>query len=451
MAENTPIKLNKNHGGKEFKNSFRFIGLVRPVRKKNQATDSWDALPFYEEKLTQTNKPRRVLQFNVETAYRNELKVEVAGMEKDLAYAWSSKHRKSTSVAWADRKNKEVLPDETYHVMTTEWDLTEEVGAWLQEDMWVDVKGSYEFGSFANEDGETVNTVKRIIESVYPLKNGEVEIKGLKEGDEFKAFDSATDGRQLGYGKANKDGVVNIKVGWLNPNGGTLYVTKLDNGKETARTKLDYTDGTVETDRVVVKNNTDSTIAVPSTEKGKKREYITYVRDFKSPNFVEINTFEMQLGIRSTYQEESKDTVVNGVYLSYGKERSAVNDVQLKVYYKEPEEGKQAFADAFANLNRLDFLKVKGIDNNRAEFAMVEVADTSEDNPFENVGEKETNYEQVSTGTKKGLEILSYLQGTFQRELLKEEEITPIEDNSVSVKTDDPFATTVINADDLPF
>lgn len=28
------IKINKKHGGKEFTNSFRFVGLVKPVRKK---------------------------------------------------------------------------------------------------------------------------------------------------------------------------------------------------------------------------------------------------------------------------------------------------------------------------------------------------------------------------------------------------------------------------------
>lgn len=442
------IKINKNHGGKEFKNSFRFIGIVRPVRKKNEATDSWDALPFFETKLTSTKKPRRVLQFNIETAFRNELKVEVAGMEKDTVFAWSSKHKKSTSVSWDDRHNKDALPDETYHVMTSEWDLSEEIGTWLKEDMWVDVRGSYEFSSFENEEGQVINTVKRIVQNVYPLKNGEVEIKGLKEGDEFKVFDSQADGIELGYGKANKEGIATVRVGWLNPEGGSLYVSKLDKGNETGRTKFDYTEGVTETNRITIRNNVDSVIAVPSTEKGKKRDYITYMRNFKSPDFVEINTFEMQLGIRSTYQEEeTKDTIVNGVYLSYGKERSEINDVTLKVYYKEPEEGKVSFANAFANLNRLDFLKVKGIDNNRAEFAMVEITDKDDDNPFENVEEKEANYEQVSTGTKKGLEILSYVQGTYQRELLREDEITTVE----TTQNDDPFASTVINDDDLPF
>ncbi|NDJ99826.1 hypothetical protein ABP2_0135 [Bacillus subtilis subsp. subtilis] len=30
------IKINKKHGGKEFTNNFRFVGLVKPVRKKIQ-------------------------------------------------------------------------------------------------------------------------------------------------------------------------------------------------------------------------------------------------------------------------------------------------------------------------------------------------------------------------------------------------------------------------------
>ncbi len=76
-------------------------------------------------------------------------------------------------------------------------------------------------------------------------------------------------------------------------------------------------------------------------EPNGKYSYVPYVRDFGSENFTEHNKFEMRLGIKSTYQdEETKDTKVNGVYLDYGKDRSVPKDVDLVVYYKEPEEGK---------------------------------------------------------------------------------------------------------------
>ncbi|WP_234900702.1 hypothetical protein [Bacillus altitudinis] len=154
----------------------------------------------------------------------------------------------------------------------------------------------------------------------------------------------------------------------------------------------------------------------------------------------------MQMGIKSVYQEEeSKDTKINAAFLGYGKERSQVYDVELTVYHKEPEEGKRSIAEAFANLNRLDILVVHGIDNNRAEFATVEVEEQEEDNPFADVDEKVKSYEQVSTGTKKGLEILNVFTGTYAKNLLTEEEITGESEQQ------DPFSNVSVSDDELPF
>jgi hypothetical protein len=444
LKNRTTIKLNKRHDGKEFRNEFRFIGQVKPVRKKEQDGDNWFDVPFYQNTKTQTKKDRRVLQFNVETAYRNELKVELAGMEKEEAYLYSSTDKKSLPINWNDRLDKTKYPNNSYHYIQTEWDKTESISKLLVEGMWVDVRGHYEFGSFKNDEGEEFKTVKRFIDQVYPLKNGEVLIKGLKKDDTFRAYDAAEDGNYLGMGKADETGLASIKVGWLNPEGGTLYVCKVDGDSEGKRTPVTYNNEVAETDRITVRNNINNDIQLIG-EDGKKK-YVTYVRDFKSPEFFEVNTFEMQLGIKSTYQDDkTNDTKVNAVYLTYGKEKSVPQDVELTVYYKEASDGKKPFADAFARLNRLDFLVVEGIDNNRAEFALVEVQETEDDNPFEDVGEKTTSYEQVTTGTKKGLEILKYIGGTYKKELLTENEIT------LEQKNDDPFAQVDIDSDDLPF
>lgn len=438
------IKLNKKHEGKEFRNEFRLIGLIKPVRKKEEDGDNWFDVPFYQDTLTRTKKPRRVLQFNVETAFKNELKVELAGMEKDFAYLYSSKEGKSYRIAWDDRFDKSKYPNETYHYIQQEWDKAEELSKIVEDGMWADVRGHYEFSTFENEEGKEINIVKRTIDQFYPLKNGVVDIKGVKDGDEFRVYSAKTDGHQLGYAKA-KEGVASIKVGWLNPEGGKLYICKVEGDKEGERTEQEYTDGESGNERITVINNVANDIQIIGDD-GKKH-YIPYVRDFKAEDFQEINRFEMQIGIRSTYQDENtKDTKVNAVYLDYGKERSTPRDVELTVYYKEPEEDKVSFADAFGRLNHLDFLVVEGIDNNRAEFSLVEVQDTMDDNPFEDVGEKVSSFERVSTGTKKGLEILRYIGGTYQKEILTEEEIS-----KEQPKNDDPFAKVDISDDDLPF
>lgn len=444
------IKINKNHGGKEFSNSFHFVGKVKPVQKKDKDTDSWYDVEIFDTNKTQTNKDRRVLQFIVETAFKNELKVELAGMEMENVWVYSSTHKKSAKLDWADRNDKTKYPDETYHLIQTDWDKAERLGKIVEKDMWVEVKGKYEFSSFTNEEGQVINNIKRIIEHVVPLKNGEVIIKGLTEGDTFKVYDSAEDGNYLGMGKANKEGVATIRVGWLNPEGGKLYITKVTDEVEGKRTEQTYTSTIVEGERITIKNNVDSQVGLPKADGSRGYNYVPYVRDFKDENFKEINSFEMQLGIKSTYQDEiTLDTKINGVYLDYGKDKSVPRDVELVVYYKEAEEGKTPFATAFGRLNKLDFLVVEGIDNNRAEFTMVEVAEkVEEDNPFEDVSEKVTSYEQASSGTKKGLEVLRYIQGTFARELLTEDEITLNVTNNEDPFSNDPIE---VEEDDLPF
>ncbi|MGG0667835.1 hypothetical protein ABE073_04815 [Lederbergia citrisecunda] len=447
MSKKAQIKLNKNHNGKEFFNKFHFVGQVSPVQKKDEGSDNWFDVELFDTTKTRTGKDRRVTQFNLETAPFNRLKVEVAGMEQDFAFLWSSTEKKSHRIAFADRHNKELYPNETYHLIDTDWDKAEKVGNVLQNGIWVDVKGHYEFDTFIAEDGKEIKLVKRIIDSAMPLRNGEVTIKGLKAGDTFRAYDAKEDGVFLGQGKANAEGVATIRVGWLNPEGGKLYICKVEEGnKEGQRSEQAYTEATVENDRITITNNLPtSSVRIDKPSGGY--EYVEYVRDFKDDNFFEINSFEMQLGIKSTYQDdETKHTKVNGVFLDYGKDRSTPKDVDLMVYYKEAEEGKTAIATAFGRLNPLDFLVVEGVDNHRAETAKIEVEEKEEDNPFEDVGEKVVSYETVTTGTRKGLEILNYITGTYSKELLTEEEISP-----QSMVSEDPFASVEVSSDDLPF
>lgn len=449
MSKKANIKLNKNHNGKEFYNRFHFVGQVSHLQKKDEGSDNWYNVEMYDTTTTKTGKPRRVTQFNLETAYRNQLKLEVAGMEQDFAFLYSSTEKKSHRISFEDRHNKAAYPNETYHLIDTDWDKAEKVGKQLKEGIWVDVKGHYEFDTFTTDDGKEIKLVKRIIDQLSPLRNGEITIKGLKAGDTFRAYDSKEEGNFMGQGKANAEGVATVRVGWLNPEGGKLYICKVEDGdKEGQRIEKAYSDGTVEEERFTIVNNLPtSSIRVDKASGGY--EYIDYVRDFKDENFKEMNGFEMQLGIRSTYQdEETKDTQVNGVFLDYGKDRSTPKDVELKVYYKEAEDGKTPFADAFGRLNFGDFMVVAGIDNNRAETTQVEVEEKEEDNPFEDVGEKTTSFETVTTGTRKGLEILSYIGGTYRKELLTEEELslTPV----ITGNTD-PFGNVEISEDDLPF
>lgn len=369
------IKVNKTHKGKEFKAPFRFIGKVSKFSKKDQETESWEELPYYEEKMTRSvnPKPRRVLQFNIETALSNKLKVEIAGMEQKFVYAYSRTNKNTAKIDWNVRFDKDKWVDlngkiqnidDTYHLIDSPWDKAESLSALIKDDVWVEVRGEYEFESISGDERD-IEFRKRTISSVRPIVDGKF---------------IADDGKPLP-----------IKV----------------NNKE-----------------------------------------IEYVMDLKSPDFIEVNSFNMQIGIKSTYQDEATgDTKVNAVFLKNAKERSEPMDVELIVYQKEVEKGK-SMADAFASLNTYDFIEVTGQDNNRATFAYVDIVeDIPSDDPFADVDDtqKVTRQERVTNGDKKGLEVISYVQGSIMRELLTEEEFR----KTAALTSDDPFSNT--NKSDDPF
>jgi hypothetical protein len=365
MAEKkSSVKINKKTGCKEFRSFFHFIGQVKATRKKNDATDSWDDQPIYEETKTRTGKPMRKVQFNIETAMSNELKLELMGMEQDAAYPYSSKHRKASKVAWADRLDKKKYPDDTYHLIDPDWDKAEKIGAVVTPDSWVEVKGHYDPQEFTNEEGDTFKTVKRVIDSVEVLEVVE--------------------------------GIAEYQIG---------------------------------------------------------KTSVKYICDFKSEDFKEVNYMSLQLGVKSTYQEEKDgvlgDTKVNGVFLTYGKDRSEPKDIEVNVYQSEAAEGKKSLADAFASLERLDFIEVTGVDNNRATFTYIDVEEVlDESDPFADVDDsnKKVKKERVNNGTKKGLEATEYVAGSLVRGYLTEEEITP----SIKESNEKPFESSKSDSND-PF
>ncbi len=365
MAEKKIVKINTKNGCKEFKSYFHFVGKVKKYRKQDESK-SWVDVPYYEVKPTVTKKPRRVLQFVLETAKSNDLKIEVAGMEQTHAHPYSSKHKKSVKVVWADRLDKTKFPDDTYHIINgTEWDRAGEIGEKIADGQWVEVKGSYEFSTFM-DNGTEKTVIKRTVEQFNIIENG----------------------AEINLDRTNK---------------------------------------------------------------------ITYVTDFDSPDFVEVNKINIQIGIKSTYQDEKlKDTNVKAIYLANGKERSEPKDLELTVFYQEVAEGKP-LADAFASLNRLDFIEITGQDNNRATFSYVDIEEKLEDaDPFNEVasGDKTVRQEKVTNGTKKGLEVTGYVAGTILRGFLTEQELT----KSANVKKDDPFLnqetrteSEVVGDDEDPF
>jgi hypothetical protein len=172
----------------------------------------------------------------------------------------------------------------------------------------------------------------------------------------------------------------------------------------------------------VIKRNISSVEPVVDGQEIKfGGETFNYVCDFDSPDFREVNFFDLEIGILSTYQDEkTRDTKVNAVFLDYGKEASVPKFFELMVYYNDT--GKKPLADAFAGLGRGDFIRVQGKDNNRPLFSLVDdVEDTDE--LFEGVEEQVTYKSWAISGNKKGLEITGVVKNSRKVGFLTEEEI----------------------------
>ena len=366
------MKRNKVHDGKEFQSSFRYVGQV--LKHISGIKEESKIVDFFTEKVTEVKGvPMRQAVFQVATAKYNKLKVELNGFEQELVYPYSSKHKKSAKVKWVDRFNKDKYPDKTYHLIDTPWDTCQNLGDILEEDIWVEVRGEYVFDKYVDESQQEHPVTKRIIKSVNIINPKE---------NTFEEW----------YKKE-------YKKDWNKTEEITTELQNAFDGWDNEHKKVSYI-------------NSD----------GKEIEF-EYICDFDDPNFKEINTGFVELGVRSTYQDEDTgETKVNAVYMSYGKEASLPKEFELDVC-------KPSLANAFAKLNRGDFVKVQVVDNNRPIFSKVESVDKDmEDNPFADLDEEDkvVNTGWAISGNKKGLEIIKQVTGEYVKGMLSEDELAGV-------------------------
>jgi len=339
MEGKKELKINKKHGGKEFKSTFHFVGLVKPHIKG--IGDKAQAMPLYTEKETINGNLKRDVQFDIYTSEFNNIKVATWGMEQEYVYPYSSVDKKSVEIKWNDRDNKSKYPNDSYHLILPPWDIAKAINDNVEFDKWIEVKGHYEFGKYTNDEGKEYPTIKRIIDS----------------------FDLVEDGQE-------------IKIG--------------------------------------------------------KNKTINYICDFKASDFQEINRFDLEIGIKSTYENED-NIIINGVFLAYGKEASVPQDIKLTVFKERDEK----LAKGFTKMNRGDYIKVIGVDNNRPEFSLIPKTNIDDDDPFADLENQEEEYKYAISGNKKGLEIVRIVKGSFSKGMLSEEEL---EINEVPfIDTEDPF------------
>ncbi|WP_079709780.1 hypothetical protein [Paraliobacillus ryukyuensis] len=188
------IKLNKKHNGKEFKSFFHFVGKIKPAtRFENNIRVNQ---PYLEERETSNGNTMRKLLFVIETADHNDLEIQLIGFPQDKAYLYSQSEGKSYAIDWKDRTNKDKYPNDTYHLIETDWDKAERIGSILKDGKWMEVKGKYEFGSLIDSEKGKINFKRRIVNDAEPIENGQ-EIKAGKativdkyvtdfESEEFK-------------------------------------------------------------------------------------------------------------------------------------------------------------------------------------------------------------------------------------------------------------------------
>jgi len=166
------------------------------LRGKIKGIDNENALRTGD---TQKGDSYKALSFFVETSPNNAVKVELFGMEREFVYFYSSKHKDTKKVKWADRdkaiKEYKLIgtkmgieldeDDKVKNEMMVEWDAIDYMAKHLKEGMSVYVSGDLNFSTYENDQGETKNQVQNSIRNITLTKEP-IDF----EADDFKEMAS---------------------------------------------------------------------------------------------------------------------------------------------------------------------------------------------------------------------------------------------------------------------
>lgn len=158
----------------ETKGNFQLRGIVTGTKKDG----------FYKEGKTKNDKPRRDVKFGIKFDDGKTLNVELQGFTRNEVYFNKRAEKKgeksvTKKVAWADRNSfseegfrligvnvgvKKIVNAEGKEVndkkVLVEYDACSEIGTNLKDDVSAFVRGSLDFSSFKNKDGDIIRMTR---------------------------------------------------------------------------------------------------------------------------------------------------------------------------------------------------------------------------------------------------------------------------------------------------
>lgn len=161
------------------KSKFTLSGVVSRIDNENA----------YREGVIQKGRNQgsqyRSIRFGVKTSERNEVFVELFGMEKEKVYGYSYEKKESKSFSFDQRKN---IPEEYRLIGTSlglgrdddgklirsncvEFDAVEEIYNNIENGDSVFIVGELQFSTYTNKSGEEVEQTQHVIKNLSIQKN----------------------------------------------------------------------------------------------------------------------------------------------------------------------------------------------------------------------------------------------------------------------------------------
>lgn len=150
------------------------------------------------------------IKFKLKTSKDNMIPVELFGMEKQKAYFYNKKLKKTVAVDWAKRKMK---APEGYNLIVPEFDVAESINTEYKDGDVIRIVGEFQFSTYTDKFGTVKPQTRYVIKQIHPSQDkidfNDPDFKELNEFSQDIIVNSVDVEAKVLYVNANIIGYAN--------------------------------------------------------------------------------------------------------------------------------------------------------------------------------------------------------------------------------------------------